>query len=114
MKFGVLIQDVKDLADGLQNITESIFAASHQGGMLRLCIQQIKNSDTLDIISRACEVDYPDISEAVTVKRDVMKVEMLQHDDIQDGVDKTKDAADDSSLRMVPKAFKKNPPMATM
>ncbi|KAF2465750.1 uncharacterized protein BDR25DRAFT_306531 [Lindgomyces ingoldianus] len=101
-KFDVLIRELKELVDGLQSITESIFAASRQGGMLRFGIQQIKNLDTLEVVSAACEVDYPDISEAATVKLDVMTVGTSQRQDILDWLDETKDDLPDPSL---PKPF---------
>ncbi|USP81618.1 uncharacterized protein yc1106_08892 [Curvularia clavata] len=102
-KFDGLIREVKDLVEGLQNITDSIFATSRQGGMLRFGIQQIKNLDTLEIISAACEEDYPDISDAATVKMDVMTVGNFQSQDVQDWLDGTQEAGDDSILQTVPK-----------
>ncbi|ORY02276.1 hypothetical protein BCR34DRAFT_605627 [Clohesyomyces aquaticus] len=60
--------------DGLQNITKSTFPTSRRSGMLRFGIQQIKNAEMLDIVSDTCEADYPDISDAATVKVDVMTV----------------------------------------
>jgi hypothetical protein len=104
-KFDVLIRELKDLVDGLQNITESIFATSRQGGMLRFGIQQIKNSDTLEIVSAACETDYPDISEAATIKLDVMTVGTFQRDDILDWLNEEKGDGEETSMMTRPHSF---------
>ncbi|KAL9617906.1 MAG: hypothetical protein Q9160_007333 [Pyrenula sp. 1 TL-2023] len=73
-RFECLIQDVRSLIDGLQDITKSLSTASRQEGMMRYGIQQIKDTDTLELLSNVCQEDYPDLADAASVKVDVLSI----------------------------------------
>jgi hypothetical protein len=72
--FTVLIEEVKNLVDGLRDITKPIFTVARQEGMIKYAIQQIRNLDTLEILSEVCQEDHPDISDAASVKMDVLTI----------------------------------------
>ncbi len=86
-KFTELIHELKSLVDGLQSITDSVFATVRQHGMLRFGIQQISSINTLEAIGAACVVDYPDVSDAASVKLDVLTVSAPRRDEIQAWID---------------------------
>jgi Prion-inhibition and propagation/GDP/GTP exchange factor Sec2p len=73
-KFVGLIADVRSFVDALQDITRPISTVARQEGMLRYGIQQINNVDTLEVIAEACQADYPDVSDAASIKMDVLTV----------------------------------------
>jgi hypothetical protein len=104
-KFQNLIQDTKDLVDGLQNITESIFAAVRQGGMVRFGIQQIRNIDTLEIVSSACALDYPNISDAASTKSDVLTITTFPQEEILQWIAETDEAESGYIDQNGPKPF---------
>jgi hypothetical protein len=84
-KFTKLIDEVKGFVDGLQDITESISTVARQEGMMRFGVQQIKDTDTLQIVSDVCENDYPDISDAASIKLDVLTITTTRRDEIEAG-----------------------------
>jgi hypothetical protein len=55
--------------------------------MMRFGIQQIKNIDTLDLISETCEHDYPDISDAASIKIDVLTIATDRRHEIETWID---------------------------
>ncbi|KAF2094712.1 hypothetical protein NA57DRAFT_79883 [Rhizodiscina lignyota] len=90
-KFAELIIEVRSFVDGLQEITKSIFTVARQEGMLRFGIQQITSLDTLEIVAEACEADYPDISDAASVKIDVLTIATGRRREIEGWVDDVDD-----------------------
>lgn len=86
-KFAELIIEVRSFVDGLQEITKSVFTVARQEGMLRFGIQQIISLDTLEIVAEACQNDYPDISDAVSIKMDVMTIGTSRKREIKDWAD---------------------------
>ena len=81
-----LIEEVKILIDGLQDITKPIFTVARQEGMMRFAIQQIRNLDTLEIVSEVCQRDHPDISDAASVKMDVLTIATSRRLEIEDWI----------------------------
>lgn len=73
-KFSELIQEVRNLINGLIDITKPLSTAARQEGMLRYKIQQIKDLDTLSLVSEVCQRDYPDVSDAATIKLDALTI----------------------------------------
>ncbi|KAF2194767.1 hypothetical protein K469DRAFT_536619, partial [Zopfia rhizophila CBS 207.26] len=91
-KFAELIVEVRSFIDGLQEITKSISTVARQEGILRFGIQQITSLDTLEIVTEACQADYPDISDAASVKMDVLTIATNRRCEIEAWVD---DVGDD-------------------
>lgn len=95
-KFVGLIADVRSFVDALQEITRPISTVAKQEGMLRYGIQQINNVDTLEIIAEAFQVDYPDVSDAASIKMDDLTVATSRRLEIEEWVDLI--ARDDSDV----------------
>lgn len=67
-KFDGLILEVKGFIDGLQDLTQQSSTRARQDEIMRDSIKRITDMPTLMLISEACEIDYPDISEAASMK----------------------------------------------
>ena len=83
-KFDCLIGEVKDLVDGLQDITSTLSSIARQEGMMRRRIQTIDEVEILTLVSDVCEVDHPDISDAASVKIDILSMSSTQKRRIED------------------------------
>jgi hypothetical protein len=83
-KFTSLLAEVKDLIDGLQNITKSISTVVHQELRLRNGIQQINNSETLDLLAEACGEEYPQISDAASARIEALSLASSRRLEIED------------------------------
>lgn len=86
-KFGELITEVKDLIDGLQEVTKTISTAIRQEQILTHRIQQIEEAETLHLVSSVCEVDHPSISDAASVKLEVMSMASTRRGEIEHWTD---------------------------
>lgn len=73
-KFGFLIAEVKDLINGLQDITNSLVAVADQRGIMRKGIGNIKSVETLGLVAEVCENDHPDLSEAASMRADTISM----------------------------------------
>ena len=73
-KFLTLIVEAKSLIDGLQDITKSLSTSARLEGMMRYAIQQVKDAETLQLIADVSEKDYPDLSDAASIKVDVLTI----------------------------------------
>jgi hypothetical protein len=82
-KFFALVSEVKDLIDGLQDITKSISTANRQERIVNHRIQKIDQIETLQLVSEVCEIDHPNISDAASVKLDVLSMATTQRDEIE-------------------------------
>jgi Prion-inhibition and propagation/SLA1 homology domain 1, SHD1 len=70
-KFNDLILEVKGFIDGLQDLTQHLSSKARQDKAMREKIQGINDIPTLMLISEACEADYPDISDAASMKIEI-------------------------------------------
>jgi hypothetical protein len=86
-KFTKLIDKVKSFIDGLQDITKPISTVARQEGMMRFGVQQIEDTDTLQILSDVCENDFFDIFDAASIKLDVLTIATTRRDEIEAWVD---------------------------
>ena len=77
-KFSELVSEAKALIDGLQEITEALSTVARQEGMMRYGIQQIKDVDTLQLVAEVSQKIYPDMSDAASIKVDVLTIAMHQ------------------------------------
>ena len=93
-KFSDLVQEVRTLIDSLQDITKSLSTTVRQEGMLRYGIQQIKDPETLSLVSEICLLDYPDISDAASIKIDVLNIATDKRQRIQSWANSVKDRVD--------------------
>ncbi|KAL8840910.1 MAG: hypothetical protein Q9170_001103 [Blastenia crenularia] len=73
-KFAELITEAKALIDGLQEITKSLSTVARQEGMMRYSIQQVQDEDTLQLVADVSQQDYPDMSDAASIKLDIVTI----------------------------------------
>ena len=73
-KFECLIQEAKELIDGLQEITKELSSLGEQDKMIRLRILRINDMETLDMVADVCEADHPTISDAATARADTISL----------------------------------------
>ena len=66
--------EVKDFVDGLHDITKSLYSVVHQKNAIRHAILRINDKDTLDLLTEACEVDHPAISDAASEKSEILSL----------------------------------------
>ena len=71
-RFESLIVEVRDLVNGLQDITKTLSSASHQRRKMSRRIEQIKDVETLNIVAEACENIHPHISRAASTTADTL------------------------------------------
>ena len=86
-KFYELVTEVKDLVDGLQDITKTISTAVRQEEILIHRIQQVDDVDTLHLVSSVCEVDHPYICDVALVKLEVMSMASTHRGETQQWTD---------------------------
>ena len=67
-KFQTLIQEIKGLIDGLQDITKDLGSLAIQEEMIRQRIFKINDIRTLDWVAEICENDHPSISDAASLR----------------------------------------------
>ena len=73
-KFGFLLVELKDLVDGLQDITERLISITRLESMMRKAIRSIKNVDTLTLVSEVTQEDHPDLSVAASNKAETVSM----------------------------------------
>ncbi len=82
-KFPLLLADVREFIDGLQDITKSISSIAIQTQSTVSRIQHINHTETLQLVAQVCEADYPAISDAASVKLEVVSMARTQRDEIE-------------------------------
>ena len=73
-KFEELISQIKELVDGLQEITKSISPRTLQESAMTNRIATITNVDTLQLVSEVCEEDHPIFSQAASLKSEILSM----------------------------------------
>ena len=96
-KFESLISEAKSFVDGLQDITKDIRSAAAQQDTMSSRIRSISDVRTLDWVSEVCEVDYPTLSDAASLRADTISDFSHFHRDIQNWKDAVSKDEDDSS-----------------
>ena len=97
-KFAELITEAKTLIDGLQEITKSLCTVARQEGMIRYGIQKIKDVDTLQLVADVSQKDYPDMSDAASIKVDILTLATNQKLAIEDWAQQVDIDPDDEIL----------------
>jgi hypothetical protein len=69
-KFQLLIQEVKELIDGLQDITERLSSTAQQDEAIYTRVMNIRDVDTLELVADVCEEDHPQIAYAASTRAD--------------------------------------------
>ena len=72
VRFKDLIQDIKEFIDGIYSVTRPLLTidAAERDASRGLC--QIDDVKTLELVSIACQIDYPALSDAASVRVDVL------------------------------------------
>ena len=86
-KFSLLISEVKELVDGLHNVTQALSSRAQQEEMMTGRFGLIVDQATLTMVSEVCEEDYPDVSEAASVSLDAYSMATTQKQDIEEWTD---------------------------
>ena len=86
-KFSMMIAEVKDLVDGLHNITQALSSRAQQDELMTSRIGLIEDQKTLALVSEVCEEDYPDISDAASVRVDAYSMATTQKKHIEEWAD---------------------------
>lgn len=98
-KFGALVMEVKTFIEGLQEITKPLFTVARQDGMMRYGVQKINNLETLETISAVCEGYYPELSDAASVKLDVLTIDTSKRKEIENWLADQSDGESSPILR---------------
>lgn len=73
-KFAELVSEIKELVDGLQEVTKSIAPIILQESAMTNRITTITEVDTLQLVSEACEEDHPIFSHAASLKSEILSM----------------------------------------
>ncbi|KAH6666288.1 prion-inhibition and propagation-domain-containing protein [Halenospora varia] len=73
-KFAELVAQIKDLVDGLQEITKGIVPIVLQESAVTNRIATITDVDTLQLVTEACEDDYPILSQTASLKSEILSL----------------------------------------
>ena len=73
-KFAGLVSEIKDLVDGLQEITKSIAPIGLQESAMTSRITAVADVETLQSLSETCEEDYPLFSQAASLKSEALSM----------------------------------------
>ncbi|KAH8807304.1 prion-inhibition and propagation-domain-containing protein [Xylogone sp. PMI_703] len=87
-KFEDLIQEIKTYVDGIYSITKplSIIAAAEQSAKYGL--YKIEDVKTLEMVSVACQVDYPSFSDTASLKVELLSQTSSRKDEIRSWINK--------------------------
>lgn len=99
-KFLTLVGEVRDLVDGLQDMTKSIFSQSRLTQIVSHRVQQIDQIETLQLVSEVCEEEYPVLSDAASMKIDVLSMPQTQLDEIERWKDDVQDMGNPRSAEL--------------
>ena len=69
-KFRLLIQEVKELIDGLQDITNGLSSIAQQDEVISSRIMNIRDVTTLELVADVCEDDHPQVAYAASTRAD--------------------------------------------
>jgi hypothetical protein len=83
-KFHGLIREVKDLINGVQDITKSLSSIATQDNVIKSHVMRIKDEETLDMVSDVCEIEYPSIADAASARADTISMATTKRLDITD------------------------------
>ena len=81
-KFSLLMIELKELVDGLQDITEPLFSVTKLGSMMRKVIRSIRDVDTLTLVSEVTKEDHPSLSVAASAKAETVSMPASTRRDI--------------------------------
>ncbi|KAI9863484.1 MAG: hypothetical protein M1824_000164 [Vezdaea acicularis] len=73
-KFAELVLQVKELVDGLQEITKSIAPVIQQESAMTDRITAIADAETLQLVSEVCEKDHPMFSQAASLRSEILSM----------------------------------------
>jgi hypothetical protein len=82
-KFPALVSEARELIDGLQDITKSISSINTQTQATASRIQQITQPDTLQLIADVCEAEHPALSDAASIRLEIVSMAQTQRDAIE-------------------------------
>src|SRR5215469_727963 len=95
-KFELLISEVKDLIDGLQDITKDVATLEGQDRIIRSRITTIDDVETLDMVAEVCEKDHPRFSDAASTKAEAISLSTTFKHNIFDWVNTIEDSHSDT------------------
>ncbi|KAL7783146.1 prion-inhibition and propagation domain-containing protein [Trichoderma afarasin] len=100
-KYEDLIVEVRELVDGVEKVTKDLVGREQQQDLVISRINTINDIRTLNMLSEACELDYPAISDATSIRADTISMVSTQKGKIIgwiDAIDET--VAADSQMEV--------------
>ncbi|KAF3076512.1 Transcriptional regulatory protein SIN3 [Trichoderma lentiforme] len=100
-KYEDLIVELRELVDGVEKITKDLVGREQQQDLVISRINTINDIRTLNMLSEACELDYPAISDATSIRADTISMVSTQQGKIIgwiDAIDET--VAADSQMEV--------------
>ena len=96
-KFTLLVGEIRELIDGLQDITKGIVNRRQQDQYMASGISDVQDPHTLAMISEVCATDHPNFSDAASYRTDALSVAPTGLRDVAEWNDETQ-LADGTSL----------------
>jgi Prion-inhibition and propagation len=81
-KFLSLISEVRDLINGLQQITEPLIAARRQESAMKNAILTITDVEILNVVADVCKHDHQRISDAASLRAETLSTPSAQNNEI--------------------------------
>ncbi|OPB46928.1 hypothetical protein A0O28_0070520 [Trichoderma guizhouense] len=100
-KYEDLIIELRELVDGVEKVTKDLVDREQQQDLIISRINTINDIRTLNMLSEACEMDYPAISDATSIRADTISMVSTQQGKIIgwiDAIDET--VAADSQMEV--------------
>ncbi|KAM6486100.1 prion-inhibition and propagation-domain-containing protein [Trichoderma sp. SZMC 28011] len=91
-KYEDLIIELRELVDGVEKVTKDLVGREQQQDLIISRINTINDIRTLNMLSEACEMDYPAISDATSIRADTISMVSTQQGKIigwMDAIDET-------------------------
>ncbi|KAL7911958.1 prion-inhibition and propagation domain-containing protein [Trichoderma velutinum] len=86
-KYEDLIIELRELVDGVEKVTKDLVGREQQQNLVISRINTINDIRTLNMLSEACEIDYPAISDATSIRADTISMVSTQQGKIIGWID---------------------------
>ncbi|KAH0526562.1 hypothetical protein TsFJ059_009865 [Trichoderma semiorbis] len=86
-KYEDLIVELRELVDGVEKVTKDLVGREQQQDLVISQINTINDIRTLNMLGEACEMDYPAISDATSIRADTISMVSTQQGKIIGWID---------------------------
>ncbi|KAK4222340.1 prion-inhibition and propagation-domain-containing protein [Podospora fimiseda] len=88
-KYAELIEEVRTLVNAVQDITNGLVSSQQQQQLVISQLNNIGDLKTLEMITEVCQVDHPALSDAASVRAEVVSMTTARREDIAHWIDDT-------------------------